>query len=109
MHIMFILSEGFYVAFCIFNECLFNICINSAFVFQLKHHKTKTNLLLPNPSEKIRIIIHTNTMQRFIALTFFRAEQTSVVFGVQTLPIYKNYPKQRQPRIKKQSLLTFYA
>ena len=36
-----------YVAFWIFNEFSFNICINSAFFsfsfFQLKHHKTKTN------------------------------------------------------------------
>ena len=34
-----------YVAFCIFNEFSFNICINNAFFLQLKHHKTKTHCI----------------------------------------------------------------
>ena len=45
-------------------------------------------VLLPNPSDKIKITIHTSTMQSFIALTLFKAEQTSVVVKAQTLPIF---------------------
>ena len=35
-----------YVTFCIFDELSFNICINSAFSFQLKYHKTKTKCII---------------------------------------------------------------
>ena len=34
-----------YVAVCMFNEFIFNICINICAFFQVKHHKTKTNYI----------------------------------------------------------------
>ena len=49
--------------------------------------KQKETVLPPNPSDKIKITIHTHTMQSFIALTLFKAEQTLVVVKAQTLPI----------------------
>ena len=89
MHIMFILSEGIYVTFCIFNEFSFNIYKNSAVFPQLKPHKTKTKMYYYQILlTKIKITIHTSTMQSFIALTLFKAEQTSVVVKAQTLPIF---------------------
>ena len=53
-----------YVAFCIFNKFIFNICINSAFFFpSYSIIKQKHTVLLPNPSVKIKMTIHTSTAQ----------------------------------------------
>ena len=57
-----------YVAFSIFNKFIFNICINSAFFFSFLFSsysiiKQKHTVLLPNPSVKIKITIHTSTTQ----------------------------------------------
>ena len=88
-----------YVAFCIFNEYSFNICKNVAFFPQLKHHKTKNKtVLLPNPSDKIKITIQRSTTQNFIALTLFKSEQASVVVKAQTLPIFNKIYQNRGNR-----------
>ena len=49
--------------------------------------KQKQTVLPLNPSDKIKITVHTHTLQSFIALTLFKAEQTLVVVKAQTLPI----------------------
>jgi len=80
-------------AFCIVNEFSFNICVNSSFFPQLKHHNTKTNFNTPHPSDKIKITIRTNTMRSFIAVILSKAEQTSVVAKADFQP--KCLPKMR--------------
>jgi len=98
-HVYFVRSILSYVAFCIFNEYSFNICKNMAFSPQLKHHKTKNKtVLLPNPSDKIKITIQRSTTQNFIALTLFKSEQASVVVKAQTLPIFNKIYQNRGNR-----------
>ena len=98
-----------YVAFCIFNKFSFNIYKNSAFFPQLKHHKTFFFYYYQILLTKLKITIHTSTMQSCIALTLFKAEQTSVAVKAHIADFHQNCSKQRQPQICKQPLLTIYT
>ena len=78
------------IAFCSFNKFIFNICINSAFFFSLSSYsiiKQKHTVLLPNPSVKIKITVHTSTTQ-FHCSNFVHSWANVVVVKAQTLPIF---------------------
>ncbi len=99
-----------YVAFCIFNKFIFNICRNSAVFFQLKHHKTKTNCIttksfwqnLDNYPYKRHAKFHCSNFAQSWANLGWRWETDLKDF-------HQHCSKQRQPPVSKQSLLTIYT